>query len=263
MCLIIHLKSGERVSYDFLVGNVAERNRDGYGILVPQQQGAPIVEKNPDMLGLWADYKKHEGAEMVLHLRMATHGPVCDSLTHPFELGCGYWLMHNGILDIQQISKSGSDTSAMVDMVLRPMLYHHGHDIIRTGWFSGFFETLLGSDNRAVIVGPDGFVKQYNVDLWAVGPGGVDVSNTYAWAPEKLTRAKTRKAWELPRHAVAGDREDDFDYVTQLDYSGFDWQDTSETTRSELQHYTLAELEDYCISDYVGAANALYSLLNE
>ncbi len=48
--------------------------------------------------------------EYVLHLRFSTHGGVCYANCHPFPIGGGGYVVHNGILSIRQDRPDRSDT---------------------------------------------------------------------------------------------------------------------------------------------------------
>lgn len=56
------------------------------------------------------DTRERQGKQLLLHMRIATHGGVTLKNTHPFRVGRrNLWLMHNGI--ISQHARTGDTKS--------------------------------------------------------------------------------------------------------------------------------------------------------
>lgn len=127
MCLIIHRESGSNVPNDVLDYN-KHLNPDGFGIAW-REAGKVLYEKfAPKEYGAFKDLlksiDKQADVEYVAHFRRATHGPVCQEMSHPFpyedEKDGEVLVFHNGIIDIDA-PKTESDTSQFVKAVLAKM----------------------------------------------------------------------------------------------------------------------------------------------
>lgn len=109
MCVILHRPEGVEVDWEDLVA-CYEANPDGCGLM---WFDGPNVRHSR---GLWTDdefldrvYDLGE-REYVLHLRWGTHGSVCYANCHPFPIGGGGYVVHNGILSIKRDRPGRSDT---------------------------------------------------------------------------------------------------------------------------------------------------------
>ncbi len=99
MCVILIGKVSEikRVGLE----NAWTCNPDGAGIAYPDGKGGVRTIKGMMTLEALLDALKSvsRSTKVALHLRLATHGSVNQSNTHPFPIGrSGSVLMHNGIL---------------------------------------------------------------------------------------------------------------------------------------------------------------------
>lgn len=108
MCLIFTNKANQ--SYNRKALESAFRsNPDGLGILL--WDGSQwIVERHLDtplepILDKLSTYDK-----FAIHFRYATHGKISLANCHPFSLGEGYYLMHNGVLPYNPSKSNRSDT---------------------------------------------------------------------------------------------------------------------------------------------------------
>jgi predicted glutamine amidotransferase len=129
MCLIAHrpVKNGrgsnipnEVISYN------RRKNPDGFGIAWRQngklqhQKFAPSDGHAFEKLLKSIDKQTH--IEYVAHWRLATHGPKCEELSHPFSYNdpkAGEVLVfHNGIINSIKVDKGESDTSQFVKDIL-------------------------------------------------------------------------------------------------------------------------------------------------
>lgn len=113
MCVIVHVPTGGYLPPAMLKA-MYTHNPDGCG----------IVSVNGMEKGLWSYAELLEkvnaipdGSEWLLHLRIATHGGISLENCHPFEIGKGSWLMHNGIVEIPILKPNWSDTRALARML--------------------------------------------------------------------------------------------------------------------------------------------------
>lgn len=111
MCVIAHCPEGVTIDW-FELADAYFSNPDGCGLVWRLPNGKVRAAK-----GLWKLSElerrvgKIEGTEFALHLRICTHGPVNDVNCHPFYMGGGNYVLHNGVLPIKPTSASRSDTA--------------------------------------------------------------------------------------------------------------------------------------------------------
>lgn len=118
MCVILHRLQGNKVSKEEIVAAM-DFNPDGYGIMyvegnkVVHHKGfiseKELLEKI-DSLG---------DKEFVLHFRIKTHGKIDVNNCHPFHVGNGAYMMHNGQLFIKTPNKNKSDTYHYADLLTK------------------------------------------------------------------------------------------------------------------------------------------------
>ena len=181
MCLIVHAKAGVAVPRD-LIEDAFYGNSNGFGLMW-FEDGQVRVVKDHDMRPAQID-ELVSGTlqfERVLHFRMATHGGVNHSNTHPFEIVPGMHMMHNGILPCTAARGSGdSDTAVFVKDVVRPLVEAGGYEALDNAGVVNLIDHMRGSGNRLVFMDGTGQVRIFGrelgvewKDLWC--------SNTYAW----------------------------------------------------------------------------------
>lgn len=109
MCVILHRKYETFVD-DADIIDAYHTNPDGYGLMY-QNKGKVITEKG--IIGLDELLDKLNNlceTEYILHLRIRTHGKINKQNCHPFSIGFGGYLMHNGMLDVPIFNENMSDT---------------------------------------------------------------------------------------------------------------------------------------------------------
>ncbi len=114
MCVILHRLKGSKVSKEHLL-KAKDYNPDGYGIMYVEN--GKVIHKK----GFIKDDKLIElveslgDKEFVLHFRIKTHGKINEKNCHPFHVGKGTFMMHNGQLFIKTPNPDKSDTYHFAD----------------------------------------------------------------------------------------------------------------------------------------------------
>ena len=118
MCLIIYKPNGVNVPEELLRSAITHNN-DGFGLMFPEN-GKVVVYKDHRSEYVYEPYFRHAEKEMLIHLRMQTHGKINLDNTHPFHIGGETWFMHNGVLLIDTKKKPDmSDTWHFNEKVLK------------------------------------------------------------------------------------------------------------------------------------------------
>lgn len=108
MCLIFANKENQKVDRRAMV-KALKGNPDGTGLLlwddtqwIVEKHLAPNIDELCDRMDSYSRY--------AIHYRWSTHGKVSLANCHPFSLGNGWYLMHNGILPFTPSKLDRSDT---------------------------------------------------------------------------------------------------------------------------------------------------------
>ncbi|HVT37041.1 MAG TPA: class II glutamine amidotransferase [Nevskiaceae bacterium] len=122
MCLMIHKPRGAAIPADLLEAAVL-LNRDGWGLMGFAPSGDLLLERHAEVSldDLLHAEECYRGAEYVLHLRRRTRGAANQDNSHPFKVGDGIYLMHNGTLRLDSTVPGMSDTWHLVSEILRPL----------------------------------------------------------------------------------------------------------------------------------------------
>lgn len=152
MCLIIHQPAGRRTPID-LLRSAAEFNPDGFGFMGFDSRGRVRVARTGSIGIELATTLAREFAdrECAFHFRRRTRGSSHDENLHPFKLGAGLWLMHNGTAQVPTRIAGRSDTWHLVNDYLAPLLSHR-RKLIYDRAFRRILDHWLGPDNRLVIL---------------------------------------------------------------------------------------------------------------
>jgi hypothetical protein len=100
MCIIIAKPVGAIIPADHIIES-AKTNQDGIGVSYKKTDGTIGIEKYmhlEEFMAIWEPDLARPEIEMVVHLRIATHGKVSLDNVHPFRTSQGYALHHNGII---------------------------------------------------------------------------------------------------------------------------------------------------------------------
>lgn len=181
MCLIIHRVGGSNVPNDVIEYN-RKKNPDGFGLAWREDGKVNSVKFGPkDFDGFRAKLKELDrktGIEYTAHFRMATHGPACEDLSHPFtyedKKHGTIAVFHNGIIDIATDRRTESDTSTFVKQVLSKM---------GSGWWKnsayrflveqaiGYSRLLIMTPTETIRLNESAWVKSGGI-MYSTDPGG-------------------------------------------------------------------------------------------
>lgn len=167
-----------------LLENIYNYNSDGLGIMYHTTKGVKVIKLLPKS----AEETRHaiealptDDRQVACHWRMKTHGLIDKENCHPYPIGHGAHMMHNGVLHTgNKKDTTKSDT------------WHFAKDYLSTldadTLHNPQYLKLLGEyieNNRFVIMTADGRMSWVNDDQ-GVEASGIKFSNTYAWSPEIL-----------------------------------------------------------------------------
>lgn len=151
MCLIIH-KPPRTVIPERLIRAARALNQDGWGLMGFDGNGDLLLYREPGGLDeLLALERELRGAEYILHLRKRTRGSSERCNLHPFEVGDGLYLMHNGTLSVKTRVPGKSDTWHLSHDVLRP-LYARWPGLLMDSAFKSLLEASLAPENKLVLL---------------------------------------------------------------------------------------------------------------
>ena len=189
MCLIIQTNRDKEISRE-LFENITKRNDDGYGFMWIQKNKIHTLKSSVlDLKVLIETYQRLREYNPYIHFRMQTHGLVDHNNTHPYYVGWGMFLMHNGVMgEFTNNTDIVSDTHNFITHYLAPLLSEtkNPHKAIRSRVFQATIERIIGPSNKIVIGDRGGFIllnerNWYTVKEETSGIKDCLVSNTYAW----------------------------------------------------------------------------------
>lgn len=182
MCLIIASPYGTLASNE-VITNAWSHNDDGWGLMVARDGKTVEVWRGMSLKGLKAKLSEAESFPHAIHFRFGTHGNRrAIQNCHPFPVGSGMFLMHNGIINgIPIIHPTLSDTWHLAALMkasfatrkaLRASLTDVGKEI--------------GKGNKLVLLAPDGVIDIVNESAGA-WENGIWYSNEYSKYPTHTT----------------------------------------------------------------------------
>lgn len=169
MCVIMYGKVKNILALD--LKSAWDTNPHGAGIIIPSEhpralKGMMNYNRFLFTLKILPNY-----SEVVVHLRMATHGKVDTDNTHPFKINADSFLMHNGILSgLGEYGDKGRSDSAHLTEIITRLPHKDRVSIL------------------SALPGKYAYVRKHIVHL--IGDfekaDKVTMSNTY-WMPGKIT----------------------------------------------------------------------------
>lgn len=179
MCLIVYYNPAQHTAQpdrDILRrGN--RQNADGAGLLRLNQSGAWARERRLGLtdrqLDRWLEDCMESGRQWAIHFRWSTGGGVSKNNCHPFDLGGGRFLMHNGTLAVSPTT-TASDTAVFSAWIKR----HGLGDKIRQG--DPMVEAIRRG-SRLLIAEPGGSVQLWGE--WHHETHGSYSNKNCHWAP--------------------------------------------------------------------------------
>lgn len=177
MCLAIYKPKGLSVSKESL-NNGFTSNPHGAGFAY-NEAGRLVVSKGFfDFESFHKSYLEHEGKQMLIHFRWATHGAKNEFNTHPWMVSGNGWslaVVHNGILNVDSTEEM-SDTGHFVNGWLAPLLRKHSSKLWSDPTFKKMVESYIGGGNKFCMLDNNGKVTIYN-EKQGEWNGGIWYSN--------------------------------------------------------------------------------------
>ena len=164
---------------DDVILTAARRNPDGCGIMWTDGTKLHVSK------GLWKPetllrrYKNIRGkaeGSVVLHVRLATVGPVTRDNCHPFVVAPNLGMCHNGTLDAHNVNAGESDTAAWAR---RLQAWPNLREGLHVPAVCDALEAYLGT-SKVVFLDGDGTVHILNHDLGVI-EYGCWLSNGWSW----------------------------------------------------------------------------------
>jgi|LakMenEpi03Aug12_release.lakeMendotaPanAssembly.Ray.scaffolds.fasta_scaffold01981_44 predicted glutamine amidotransferase len=180
MCLIFTNKEKQLVNLKAMQ-NAYRSNPDGLGILL-WDNSQWIAERHIDTPLEPIVDKLNSYDKFAIHFRYATHGRVSISNCHPFSLGNGWYIMHNGILPYTPTKSNRSDTWQL-SQYLKAM----GVTTFTPRQWKAFLPILresIGSD-RILIANPNG--KILRLGQWTQRSEGYYSNGGCLWSKSNTT----------------------------------------------------------------------------
>ncbi len=181
MCLIVHAPANVPVPME-LIEDTYHSNSDGFGLMWYAEgrvQTFKAADIKPQEILEVVSRVQH--CERILHFRMATHGAIDDTNTHPFKVVDGMFMMHNGILPFPAGRRTRmSDTAIFNATVVRPLVEAGGFDALDNAGVMELLDKVLGNSNRLAFMDDTGKVRIFGREL-GVEWRDLWCSNTYAW----------------------------------------------------------------------------------
>lgn len=153
MCLMIVKPAGKDIADEHLQ-NGFENNPDGGGYC--WHDGGRVFYRK----GIFAfeeflkSYRQDVGDKpAIVHFRMATHGGVNEENCHPFDVGNGAMMAHNGIIQVET-ERGESDTRAFIRKRIAPVLTSNPDAVRDPSWVESIDAAISGS--KLGFLYPDG-----------------------------------------------------------------------------------------------------------
>lgn len=152
MCLIVHQPLGRSAPLE-LLRSAAEYNPDGFGFMGFGRDLDVRIERHAEVSFelLKSLSERFAGLECAWHFRRRTRGSSRATNLHPFEVGPGLHLMHNGTANVPIRVAGQSDTWHLVNDYLGPLLSQRRR-LIYDRAFRRILSQWLGPGNRLVML---------------------------------------------------------------------------------------------------------------
>lgn len=156
MCVIIYRPAGVTISKEILAA-AAGQNKDGVGLMWATPNGIQIrrsinVKRVYEFLQDVPD-----GTDLAVHFRYATHGTVSKDNCHPYRICANNYMMHNGVLSLNDPKNKMSDTAIYAQKILRPVMAENPELFYSTA-FRTLVELSAGYSNKFLFMNGEGDV---------------------------------------------------------------------------------------------------------
>jgi hypothetical protein len=243
-------------------------NADGIGIAyVDRDKHKVIVHKTlpASAKEAYKFWRKHapRDVEYALHWRMRTHGAIDIDRVHPYHVGGGLYLMHNGILSCVPNDPAGvkSDTQIYAEEFAAGL-----GTIVFNPTVQKLIGAQIGASNRFIFLHPDHGMAIVNEATGVTTERfpGCWFSNTYAWTPGLWGVDNTWQRGYAPKKARAR-KDTTCEEIKVLCQQLFTKAKAAVPYDPTAQRFinrfdSAAELEDFVRASYVDAADALSDL---
>jgi hypothetical protein len=196
MCIIAYKPQGidfDETAIDRIT-DAWDANPDGAGIMYPSK-GRVRIEKGfmtLDALMHRLESRRWENIPVVVHLRFATHGSIARGNTHPFPVTESYsdmrrsnfdtdiGIVHNGVIDLDNIKKGISDTMGFIAQYLAPLARYNVpvEQLADVASLTGSKFALMQPSGDTILVG-----KFHKLGGWYYS------NDSYNWMREPATTA--------------------------------------------------------------------------
>lgn len=144
MCVLICKPQGIPMPSDTILRRAFLANPDGCGFASTNHSFKGLSFKK-----FMKEIKKVTQDEAcIIHMRLATHGSVCDANCHPF-FGAGVAFAHNGILSYPNRDNMTDSETAFRD-VIEPEIKKHG---LLSDYVTDAVESVIGTSRFAFLKG--------------------------------------------------------------------------------------------------------------
>lgn len=158
MCIIIYKPEGAALPRKKELRRLFASNPDGAGFMY-RDGGAVVIRKGfMTFDGLYRALPRGAG-DLVVHMRIATHGGVNPRFCHPFPLSTSLkkltrlearadiGIAHNGVISLTGSASDMSDTMAFIREYAAPLVAAVG----LTDWSARFMEAAVDSSRLAIM----------------------------------------------------------------------------------------------------------------
>ena len=107
----------------------------------------------------WKDFREVMDKDVLIHFRLATHGSKCIENCHPFEVGDGCVMAHNGILSDYTYGEKNdrSDSRVFAEDIITPLIEKFGYrSVLDAGPAVELIDHIVGF-SKLVFLTPSGF----------------------------------------------------------------------------------------------------------
>lgn len=208
-------------------------NRDGLGYILYSGGGRPCEVYHtlaPNIGEVVAKLAAHKAAWAV-HLRFRTHGAVSLPNCHPFDIGHGRWIMHNGQLSLSAVGER-SDTAILAD-ILRAIPRSRQDAILAD------LVEAAGNGSRLLVLGQKSDDNRI-FGHWSDYPGQESVITSTALAVSRKSHCVVWPDWRDDYHVYRAD-EDEEDTTVTIDDDEVDYDAVSAIVAEALGDFTPEE----------------------
>jgi hypothetical protein len=257
MCIIARIPAGTQLPEENLE-NMWQANPHGGGIgYIDGDKVA--VKKAMELKEFKQLYKevsaKHGDRDMLVHMRIATHGSVCLDNTHPFEVNKNTVMAHNGMMpDFFEPPKKSdmSDTRFFIETMMKRIDITSLDDV----YFTRMLEQLINSDgypNKLVFISSD---KRLKFDSYIIGEKLGEYDKNGIWYSNKSYQAKRlwktpARSWSTPHNdytivnssdqcEIPGIHVDDEEDMIGTEHGHDEWSELGLTTIEQVEKYAFA-----------------------